>query len=73
MAALLHTFSAPGVPISVAEARMSMGPAKKTHIKSILAIQRVREAPVPAAKENLIGAGAYYVARSVADCEGDRP
>ena len=57
MAALLHTFSAPGVPISVAEARMSMGPAKKTHIKSILAIQRVRERRSRLRKENLIGAG----------------
>jgi phosphonoacetaldehyde hydrolase len=44
VAALLKIFSAAGVPITIAEARLSMGLAKKKHIESILAIPRVRDA-----------------------------
>ncbi len=44
VAALLGIFSAARVPISIAEARRSMGLAKKNHIESILAIPRVRDA-----------------------------
>jgi phosphonoacetaldehyde hydrolase len=44
VAALLSIFSAAGVPIEIAEARQSMGVAKKTHIENILEIARVQEA-----------------------------
>jgi phosphonoacetaldehyde hydrolase len=44
VSALLHIFSAAGVPITIAEARQSMGLAKKTHIEKILTIPRVRDA-----------------------------
>jgi phosphonoacetaldehyde hydrolase len=44
VSALVSIFSAAGVPISIGEARLSMGLAKKSHIESILAIPRVREA-----------------------------
>jgi phosphonoacetaldehyde hydrolase len=43
VAALRSIFSEAGVPITVAEARDSMGLAKKTHIESILAIPRIRD------------------------------
>jgi phosphonoacetaldehyde hydrolase len=43
VSALAGVFSAAGVPITIAEARMSMGVAKKKHIESILTIPRVRE------------------------------
>jgi phosphonoacetaldehyde hydrolase len=44
VSALLSIFSAAGVPISIDEARLSMGLAKKKHIESILAISRVSDA-----------------------------
>jgi phosphonoacetaldehyde hydrolase len=44
IAALECIFAAAGVPVTVAEARESMGLPKKDHIRSILAIPRVREA-----------------------------
>ena len=44
VAALLSIFSAAGVPIEIAEARQSMGVAKKQHIENILALTRVQEA-----------------------------
>jgi phosphonoacetaldehyde hydrolase len=44
VAALQSIFAAAGVPVTVAEARESMGLAKKTHIRSILEIPRVRDA-----------------------------
>jgi phosphonoacetaldehyde hydrolase len=44
IAALLDIFAAAGVPITAAEARLSMGVAKKNHIESILRLPRVREA-----------------------------
>jgi phosphonoacetaldehyde hydrolase len=43
VAALQHVFAAACVPVSVAEARQSMGLAKKEHIRSILEIPRVTE------------------------------
>jgi len=42
--ALRCVFAEAGVPVTVAEARESMGLAKKDHIRSILAIPRVEEA-----------------------------
>lgn len=44
VAALQSIFSDAGVPVSVAEARLSMGIAKKAHIRSILEIPRVKHA-----------------------------
>jgi len=44
VAALQSVFEPAGVPVTVAEARESMGIAKKAHIRSILEITRVREA-----------------------------
>jgi len=44
IAALESVFAGAGVPVAVAEARASMGVAKKDHIRSILAIDRVRRA-----------------------------
>jgi len=44
IAALESVFAGAGVPIAVAEARQSMGVAKKDHIRSILSIARVRQA-----------------------------
>lgn len=44
VAALECVFVAAGVPVTVAEVRASMGLAKKSHIRSILEIPRVREA-----------------------------
>jgi phosphonoacetaldehyde hydrolase len=44
VAALQSVFTPAGVPITVAEARESMGMAKKAHIRSILEIARVRAA-----------------------------
>lgn len=44
VAALQSVFARAGVAVTVAEARQSMGLAKKAHIRSILAIPRVREA-----------------------------
>ncbi len=44
VAALQSVFSGAGVPVTVAEARESMGVAKKAHIRSILEIARVRRA-----------------------------
>jgi phosphonoacetaldehyde hydrolase len=44
VSALLGIFSAADVPITIAEARQSMGLAKKTHIEKILTIPRVRDA-----------------------------
>jgi phosphonoacetaldehyde hydrolase len=43
VAALESVFSAADVPVTVAEARQSMGIAKKSHIRSILEIARVRQ------------------------------
>ncbi len=44
VAALQSVFTPAGVPVTVAEARESMGIAKKAHIRSILEIERVRAA-----------------------------
>jgi phosphonoacetaldehyde hydrolase len=44
VAALQSVFTPAGVPVTVAEARESMGIAKKAHIRSILEISRVRAA-----------------------------
>jgi phosphonoacetaldehyde hydrolase len=44
VSALLSIFDAAGVPVTIAEARLSMGLAKKNHIERILAIPRVRDA-----------------------------
>jgi phosphonoacetaldehyde hydrolase len=44
VATLRTVFHAAGVPISVEEARRSMGIAKKSHIRAILAIERVNRA-----------------------------
>lgn len=44
VAALQSVFTPAGVPVTVREARESMGIAKKAHIRSILEIARVREA-----------------------------
>jgi phosphonoacetaldehyde hydrolase len=44
VAALESVFAAAGVPVTVAEARESMGIAKKSHIRSILEFARVRQA-----------------------------
>jgi phosphonoacetaldehyde hydrolase len=44
VAALESVFTAAGIPVTVAEARESMGIAKKSHIRSILEIARVRGA-----------------------------
>lgn len=44
VSALLSIFSAAGVPITIPEARLSMGLAKKKHIERILTIPRVRDA-----------------------------
>jgi len=44
IAALQSVFANAGVPVTVAEARESMGLAKKDHIHAILEIPRVREA-----------------------------
>jgi phosphonoacetaldehyde hydrolase len=43
VAALQSVFTQAGVPVTVVEARESMGIAKKAHIRSILQIERVRE------------------------------
>ena len=43
VAALMEIFVAAGVPITVAEARQSMGLAKKSHIRSILEQPRIRQ------------------------------
>lgn len=43
VAALQSVFESAGVPISVAEARLSMGIAKRDHISAILALPRVAE------------------------------
>jgi phosphonoacetaldehyde hydrolase len=48
VSALLSIFAAADVPITVAEARLSMGVAKKKHIESILTLPRVREAWIAA-------------------------
>jgi phosphonoacetaldehyde hydrolase len=44
IAALQSVFTPAGIPLAVAEARQSMGIAKKAHIRSILEISRVRAA-----------------------------
>jgi phosphonoacetaldehyde hydrolase len=44
VAALQCVFASAGVPVTVAEVRQSMGLAKKTHIRSILEIPRLRDA-----------------------------
>jgi phosphonoacetaldehyde hydrolase len=44
VAALQRVFTRADVPVTVAEARESMGIAKKAHIRSILEIERVRSA-----------------------------
>jgi len=44
VAALQSVFTPAGVPVTVAEARDSMGIAKKAHIRAILEIERVRAA-----------------------------
>jgi phosphonoacetaldehyde hydrolase len=44
VAALQDVFAEAGVPVTVAEARLSMGIAKKDHIRSILQLARVMEA-----------------------------
>src|SRR5580658_8235096 len=44
VAALQDVFAAAGVPVSVAEARLSMGVAKRDHIGAILALPRVAQA-----------------------------
>jgi phosphonoacetaldehyde hydrolase len=44
VAALQSVFTHAGVPVTIAEARESMGMAKKAHIRSILEIERVRAA-----------------------------
>lgn len=44
VAALQDVFAAAGVPVSVAEARLSMGIAKKDHIRCILGLPRVAAA-----------------------------
>jgi phosphonoacetaldehyde hydrolase len=44
VAALMEVFASAGVPITVAEARISMGIAKKDHIRSILELPRVAKA-----------------------------
>ena len=44
VAALRDVFAEAGVPVTVAEARLSMGIAKKDHIRSILELARVTEA-----------------------------
>jgi phosphonoacetaldehyde hydrolase len=44
VAALQSVFEPAGVPITIAEARESMGLAKRTHIRAILEIPRVRAA-----------------------------
>ncbi len=43
VAALLDVFAAAGVPIEVGEARLSMGIAKREHIRAILELDRVFE------------------------------
>jgi phosphonoacetaldehyde hydrolase len=43
VAALQEVFAGAGVPVSVAEARQSMGIAKKDHVRCILALPRVAE------------------------------
>ena len=48
VAALQSVLSEAGVPVSVAEARLSMGLAKKAHIRSILQIPKVRQAWIQA-------------------------
>jgi phosphonoacetaldehyde hydrolase len=44
VAALQDVFAAAGVPITIGEARLSMGIAKRDHIREILALPRVAEA-----------------------------
>ena len=44
VAALQQVFSQAGVPVTIAEARLSMGIAKRDHIRAILALPRVAEA-----------------------------
>ena len=44
IAALQSVFESAGVPVTVAEARASMGVAKRDHVRAILEIPRVREA-----------------------------
>jgi phosphonoacetaldehyde hydrolase len=61
VSALLDVFTAAGVSITIAEARLSMGLAKKSHIRCILKLPRVREAwlnlhgrlPAPGDVDNL--------------------
>src|SRR5208337_528316 len=57
VAALQSIFAEAGLPVSVSEARESMGVAKKAHIRSILEIPRVREA--------------WTASRGAAPCETD--
>jgi phosphonoacetaldehyde hydrolase len=44
VAALQDVFAAAGVPVTVAEARLSMGIAKRDHIRALLELPRVAEA-----------------------------
>lgn len=44
VAALQDVFAAAGVPVTVAEARLSMGIAKRDHIAAILGLTRVAKA-----------------------------
>jgi phosphonoacetaldehyde hydrolase len=57
VAALQDVFASAGVPITVAEARLSMGIAKKDHIRSIIGLPRV--------------AAEWERVRGVAPAEGD--
>lgn len=49
VSALQTVFESAGIPITIAEARQSMGLAKKNHIESILKLPRLSEAPHPSA------------------------
>jgi phosphonoacetaldehyde hydrolase len=62
VAALLRVFSDARVPVTIAEARLSMGLAKKKHIESILAIPRVQTAwtAIHGAAPTQIDADALY-------------
>lgn len=64
IAALQSVFASAGVPIQIAEARESMGLAKKDHIRSILSIPRVREAWIAA---HAVGPSEASVERLYAD------
>jgi phosphonoacetaldehyde hydrolase len=57
VAALQDVFAAAGAPVTVAEARLSMGIAKKEHIRCILQLPRVAEA--------------WERLRRIAPCEAD--